>query len=81
MPYTLAYHGRTNSNNTGTVFTTLLFSSQLTICTNKLERSTLESLCSLMLCNILAYFANGTVHFKKGKQLFEYQHLLDLRDI
>jgi hypothetical protein len=24
---------------------------------------------------------NGTVHFKKCKQLFEYQHLLLLRDI
>ncbi len=24
---------------------------------------------------------NGTAHFKKGKQLFEYHHLLLLRDI
>jgi hypothetical protein len=27
------------------------------------------------------YSLNGTVHFKKGKQLFEYHHLLLLRDI
>ncbi len=27
------------------------------------------------------YKSNGTAHFKKCKQLFEYQHLLLLRDI
>jgi hypothetical protein len=26
-------------------------------------------------------FVNGKAHFKKCKQLFEYQHLLLLRDI
>jgi hypothetical protein len=29
----------------------------------------------------LATSGNGTAHFKKCKQLFEYQHLLLLRDI